>query len=367
MQNIIDFGRYIDEGHEQNVHQYKNIISPFCNENTLTKISSKGESIIDSNYGLVYDKELIEQNALVYGDHNRIPDYSGDELSNAGFLRVPFRKIPRININNRQELDSLIKSIERRDSNLELLFRGQNSEYYIDRDKQEKIALYGADDILEPSLIPSAVRRNIMMEDIMPLWNNMLHTFLDKSINSFSSYEKPLLHRELVNFKSNARFALFSMALAQHYGMPSVGLDVTDKIETALFFATHKFEKQDSGYEYVYNLHNMKEPPVIYIMSPAQRFQLNYSEIKPDYINFLRPDKQNARFLHTGWGACKNRCARQIWIALYLNPKGDFGVISEKKDLFPKEDLFAAHLSELIKLIDSKKLKSYFDDFYILK
>ena len=366
MENILEYKHNELNGHINNVLQYKNLISPFCNKEVTTNLSSSGKIVIDNNYGLTYDRELISNNAVIYGYDEKIPDYSGDQLVTDGYLRVPFRKIPRINIGNRVELNSLLTSIESRDSNLKLLFRGQNSEYYISRMPEENLSLFGAENILEPSLIPSAVRRNVLIEDVMPLWNSMLHTYLDKNISTLPSHKQDLANRELLNFKASPKFGLFSLALAQHYGLPSVGLDATDNIEAALFFATHKFETINGSSTYTYNLHNMNKRPVIYILSPPERFHLDYDDFKPSGINYLRPDKQGAKFLHTGWGLNKNRCARHIWIALYLDPCGDFGSISKAQDLFPKDDLFAVHIKPLIDMINKEKLSPYFENFYTL-
>jgi len=366
MENILNFKPNELNGHTNNVLQHKNLISPFCDKDKAAALRSSGDIVVDSNYGLTYDRELIDSQSVVYGYEERIPSYSGDELVSDGYLRVPFRKIPRIKVNNRKELDFVLNRIESRDPNLKLLFRGQNSEHFISRTGAENLALYGSVNVKEPSLIPSAVRRNILIEDIMPLWNSMLHTYLDKNLVSLPDHKIESAHRELVNFKASPKFGLFSLALAQHYGLPSVGLDATDNIETALFFATHKFQSNGSLSSYEYNLPNMTKRPVIYILSPPERFHLNYEEFKPSGLDFLRPDKQGAKFLHTGWGLNKNRCARHIWIALYLDPCGDYGNISKANDLFPSNDPFAKHIEPLIKLVNSNKLSPYFENFYTL-
>lgn len=366
MENILEYKQKELNGHINNVLQHKNLISPFCNKSVTTNLTSSQSTVIDNNYGLTYDRELITNNAVVYGYEEGIPDYSGDQLVTDGYLRVPFRKIPRIDVSNRTELDTLLSSIESRDPNLKLLFRGQNSEHYIQRNPEENYALFGCKKPLEPSLIPSAVRRNILIEDIMPLWNSMLHTYLDKNITSLPTNEREMANRELINFKSSPKFGMFSLALAQHYGLPSVGLDATGNIETALFFATHKFETINGSSSYTYNLDKMSKRPVIYILSPPERFHLDYDDFKPKGVNFLRPDKQGAKFLHTGWGLNKNRCARHIWIALYLDPCGDFGTISKTEDLFPKDDSFAKHIKPIIDLINNEKLSPYFENFYTL-
>lgn len=353
--------------HSKNVLQYKNMISPFCNEEIISKINSNNINLIDSNYGLVYDESLIANNACVYGLTNKLPTYSGDQLANYGFLRIPFRKIPRIKLKNRTELNNFIQAIEIRDKNLILQFRGQNQEHFIERSSNEKQSLFGDDTILEPSLIPSAVRRNILMEDIMPLWNNLLHIYLDSHSLNIPKDKCAEFQRELLNFKTNVKFSVFSLALAQHYGLPSVGLDSTSDIEIALFFATHKFNNKDGKCSYEYNLNKLEKPPVIYVLAPAARFHLDYKDFKIEHSKFLRPDKQKAKFLHTGWGLNKNRCARQIWVALYLDTKGDFGEISTEKKLFPAEDEFANFLKPMIDKINNDEINPYFKDFYTLE
>lgn len=366
MSSIINCNTISGDYHSKNVFQYKNMISPFCNEHNIDQIVGINNDVVDSNYGLVYNEELILKNVCVYGLTNKIPKYSGDNLENYGFLRVPFRKIPRVKLKNRLELNKFINSIQNKDKNLILQFRGQNKEHYIERSPEEKQSLYGDASIMEPSLIPSAVRRNILMEDIMPLWNNLLHQYLDSLISKVPIDNRIIFSRELVNFKTNVKFSVFSLAIAQHYGFPSVGLDSTTNIETALFFATHKFYNENGKCFYKYNLNELELPPVIYVLVPADRLHSDYNEFKPDYTEFLRPDKQNAKFLHTGWGLNKNRCARQIWLALYLDQNGDFGEISKAEELFPKNDEFANFIKPIMYKINNEQLNPYFKDFYIL-
>lgn len=366
MSDILNCNTIQGDYHSNNILQYKNMISPFCNEEIIGEIQPNNSKLIDSNYGLVYDESLITNNVNVYGLTNKLPTYSGDQLANYGFLRIPFRKIPRIKLKNRIELNDFIQSIENRDKNLILQFRGQNKEHFIERSSSEKKSLFGEDNILEPSLIPSAVRRNILLEDIMPLWNNLLHIYLDSLSSNIPENKKTEFSRELINFKTNVKFSVFSLALAQHYGLPSVGLDSTTNIETALFFATHKFNNKDGKYFYEYNLNKLENPPVIYVLAPAERFHVDYKDFKINHSKFLRPDKQNAKFLHTGWGLNKNRCARQIWVALYLDTDGDFGEISTAKNLFPADDEFANFLKPMIDKINNEQLNPYFKDFYTL-
>lgn len=365
MDNLFPYNPDLQNGHEMNILQYKNMISPFCKENILN-VNSNSQLIVDQNYGLVYDEEIINSKCSIYGELNKIPMYSGDQLENYGYLRVPFRKIPRIKLNNRRELDNLMSMIQVGDKNIRLQFRGQNSEHYISRTDEEKISLFSCKDSLEPSLVPSAVRRNILMEDIMPLWNNMLQKYLDHKLDISKASNKNQLKKDLINFKTNVNFSVFSLALAQHYGFPSVGLDSTPNIETAIFFATHKFDNKDGNCSYTYNLHELDRPPVIYVLAPAERNQIDYRNFKPSFSEFLRPDYQEAHFLHTGWGFNKNKCARSIWLALYLDQKGDFGEKIKPESLFPYEDDFLNFIEPIIEKINTEKLSPYFKDFYKL-
>ena len=363
--NLISFNPELQNGHELNVLQYKNMISPFCKENILT-LKSNSTLVVDNNYGLVYDEVLINSKCAIYGDADKIPMYSGDQLENLGYLRVPFRKIPRIKLNNQQELNELLSMFEVKDKNLKLQFRGQNSEHYIERTDDEKLALFNSKDSLEPSLIPSAVRRNILMEDIMPIWNNMLQKYLDYKLSIFNGSNKIQLTRDLLNFKTNVNFAVFSLSLAQHYGFPSVGLDSTPNINTAIFFATHKFQNVQGKCSYKHNIHDLENPPVIYVLAPAERNQFDYRYFKPVFTEFLRPDYQEAHFLHTGWGLNKNRSARSIWLALYLDQNGDFGKDMNSETLFPPDDEFVNFIDPIIKKINNENLNPYFKDFYKL-
>ena len=48
------------------------------------------------------------------------------------------------------------------------------------------------------------------------------------------------------NLLGNFNLSELAISLAQHYGLPSVGLDATTDIDVALFFALHEFRDDPS-------------------------------------------------------------------------------------------------------------------------
>lgn len=357
---------------EQNVLTYRNIVSPFCDLSQINNEHSEGKAYIDENYGLVYDDYYLAKDAFIYGQVDKIPEYSGDHLANQGFLRVPFRKIPKILVNNRAELMAILSGIESRDPDLVVLYRGQFSEHPIKRDKETLYRLYGDENAQEPSLVTSAARKNLRLEDILPSWMAIINLYIEGVMARMPEGERKNIERSIINFQSSSNCNAFGLALAQHYGLPSVGLDVTPDIDVALFFALRKYVDSDTPFHHAYQ--DIKEikptaPPVIYLVAPTEDQQLDYFKMRPSILPFLRPDKQAARFMHTGWGLNKNFAATKIFLAIYLNPEGDYGEIKQAAELFPPNDSFAK-LIDYIRINqkhDDPLLTKFLENFYIIK
>lgn len=368
------FRQYNKKEHtvEHNVITYRNIISPFSNPENIFAEKTNGEVLVDENFGFVYDDYYLKGQTSIYGEADQLPLYSGDYLANYGFLRVPFRKIPRVWIDNKVELMNIVNGIKSNDPNIVVLYRGQFQEYCLGRDKETLLTLYGNENALEPSLVTSAARKNLRLQDILPSWIGILNLYIENIMDDLSDSHRQRVEREIINFQSSSNFNVFALAMAQHYGLPSVGLDVTPDIDVALFFALKKFTSTEDHPNYRYqDIKDIKpeEPPVIYLLAPNENMQLDYFDFKPSIIPFLRPDKQSARFIHTGWGLSKNFAATRVFMALYLNPKGDFGTIKDAQELFPVNDGFA-DMIDFIRLNQRHKdelLTEFLKTFYIIK
>jgi len=316
-----------------NLERHKNEFSPFSGADRIQSDLHK-PSLIDSYYGQIYNSWIGKADAI-YGRTEEMPEYSGDSFANYGFLRVPFRRIPRCLIHNRQELDFIVRSLHSADEDIIMLFRGQNKEYLLNRSPETLDILYGDPKALEPSLLSSASRRGINLEEMIQEWCCLLQIYMD--------LQKEKVLDNSIRFSYNLR--LFAYAMAQHYGLPSPGLDVTNRLDVALFFALTEIKtdtKENSSF-YICKPKSPKSgPAVIYIFAPKNRFELNYDMLKPKGLPMNRPDAQSAHFLVSGWGLSRNSCARNIFMALYLDPNGDFGDIPNSCELFPgpKKDPF---------------------------
>src|SRR3954467_13554605 len=85
-------------------------------------------------FGQLYDTRT-ELPYAIYGRTDDLPPYAGEGRADAGFLRVPFRRIPKLLIRNRKQFDFFVKHIVSADPNLITLFRGQTREYLLNRGK----------------------------------------------------------------------------------------------------------------------------------------------------------------------------------------------------------------------------------------
>src|SRR5712692_11523353 len=88
-----------------NLEIFRNECSPFSDLSQVKDTPVADSIVVDSYYGQAYDAAFFDNVRAVYGEATILPEYSGDELANYGFLRVPFRRVPRCLVRNRKELD----------------------------------------------------------------------------------------------------------------------------------------------------------------------------------------------------------------------------------------------------------------------
>lgn len=341
----------LELGAELNLQRYRNDISPFSEVE-----NARGEGaglFVDTHYGLTYDEPFLGVRAL-YGATEALPAYGVDRLATMGFLRVPFRRIPRIRIRNQNELDAFIGGMESKDKNLRILYRGQSREYFTGRSPESRERLFGDAEALEPSMPSSAVRAGMQLEQILPEWCWILRLFIAEQLSEAGRWASPQTMESLQSgydrLIGDFGLHLFALALAQHYGLPSAGVDVTPDPRIAVFFAMHSFTRPTEGSRMLTAVPKKPgdEPGVLYVMGVGERFSLGYDSFRPRSFPVGRPDRQRAFFMHTGWGLSRNECARRIFAALYLDPAGRF-TMPGVAELFPTagEDRFARFLLDV--------------------
>jgi hypothetical protein len=339
---------------QRNLQPYRNEFSPFSGVDRMKPetASASPAVVADSYYGQTYNAWQGEGRAI-YGRTDDLPEYAGDHLANEGFLRVPFRRIPRCLVADRRELLGIVSSIGSANPARAILFRGQNREHLLNRSPATLRELYGDEATLEPSLLPAALRpgTDVNVDQVLVEWSAVVQVFLGLE-GSGDSREADLNMDLLTRLTAGELFAshdlgMYATALAQHYGLPTFGLDVTGRLDMALFFALNTIKLKADGVSKCDRMVKPSERPVIYIIAPLSDQQLDYDRFRPPGIRVARPDAQDAHFLHAGWGLNRNGCAREIFVALYLDPDGDFGPLPTVEKVYPADDRFATYLDRL--------------------
>lgn len=328
----------LQAGADLNIREYRNEYSPYMSTDKPMDRMSPGYVLVDELYGQAYD-HIPVPGAGIYGITQAMPAKDLDDRAGMGFLRLPFARVPRFRVRDRKELETLIGQLPRRAKSSPLLYRGQNREHLLGRNVETLQALYADANAMEPSLLPSGARAGLDLNTIMPEWSAILKWALGVW---FDDGKQGIGARELDAFQSHYLFRRFAAAIAQHYGLPSSGLDVTTKLDVGLFFALTSFAPTDEGDGALQCLPVDKErsAPVLYLMEPyPERVQSDFSSETPTWLPLARPQRQAAHFVHRGWGFSQNEAAHWLVAAFYLDPVGDFGPLPSCADLFPSAEV----------------------------
>jgi hypothetical protein len=297
----------LEEGSYLNLEPYRNAYSPFSRVHEVGPALPGDEVLVDTYYGLAYD-QWIRVGGAPYGMTDALPTGPLDNLAR-GYLRIPFARVPCLAVGDKEGLLRVLDRVREVYPGLTLLFRGQNREHLLNRSTETLEALYGGK-VCEPSLLPSAERRGVNIDVVGPTWCGTLRWTLDV----WASKRKDDRQFQLAHdVGRNYLFHHFALAMAQHYGLPSSGLDVTDSIEVALFFALHRFSRPENepGWLVCSRAPSDESVPVIYIFGVET--DQNYLRFESKLLGELpnnRPTRQSAFFLQRGWGMARNRAAR---------------------------------------------------------
>ena len=329
--------------HLHNVNPIADRVSPACDIGQVNK-SAGTPAYVDPLYGNCWSWTPAH-GAAVYGRTENLPVGPLDELANGTFLRVPFRRVPVIEVSSIEEVRALAGSVRSGDPNIRGVWRGQSNHYTTEkagRTKDELLRLYGAEDVNEPSLLPSAARTNLYFPDSFGAWSALLDLYVHERV------QEQGMQRELLNFVNSYRYRMWDFATAQHYGLPSVGLDVTHDIDVALFFALHTFKTNAEGIMTATRA-IAAAAPIVYGLGGFTQHELHKDEdLAPRRLLCTRPAAQSAMFFSTGWGQAPNNAAQRIYVALKLvgHEKWKFDVQPSHYFPNPQDDEFLRFLLE---------------------
>jgi hypothetical protein len=143
------------------------------------------------------------------------------------------------------------------------------------------------------------------------------------------------------------------MALSQHYGLPSHGLDVTTSEDVAVWFATNRYSKESnsgiSSYDKMLSSNWADDPnrwPVVFacqtVTNSIEPSLQNCEELEEFGIKAARPERQQAKFFHGGHSDHQNRLAEAVVCVFRLRPN-DYETKSTFASLFPSPEEDSAY------------------------
>lgn len=309
--------------------------------------------VLDTNYRAAFSARALDARG-VYGAHNVLRDhyaafYQG--LQVASLVRCKHYCAPVVDVASRAEVEHLVASVPRHGDG-GLYFRGQGRLYLIERDVHVRKFLFADSCDAEPSLPTAASRSPGFDYDALHFaLRRFLGDRLDAAALLPDGGSEPASTPWQEACESPAcelDFAL--MALAQHYGVPTHGLDVTTEIDVALWFSLNRFERGTDGRARYHQRRktewgtDRKNWPVLLVCQ-----QVTHSvgaslhechELEAFGLTAARPRAQAARFFLGGHSDHRNRLAETLVCVLRLAP-GDYAVRSTFDALFPppEEDL----------------------------
>jgi hypothetical protein len=282
--------------------------------------------IADPMYGQVYQRSVFEAQPGIYG-HTKIFEDEHDP-PNLGWLRVPFRAVPRISVESRSELEDALtdaRQLARTFGARHIAYRGQTREYLLGRSPRLLRQLYGQDDALEPSLISSGERRAISHPAWPAMWGAIVQA------HAIASDVVPKEKDDISAFTRHEG-DLIKLALAQHYGLPTPALDMTCDPSIALWFALHELRPDAPG---VFREERVTSDATAVLYVFAVDHSIAFSGELGE-LSFARSSRQKGLFVPISWGCARNRAARYLVTAIYFK-----GAILEDLHFLPiAEQLF---------------------------
>ena len=327
--------------HAHNIDPFSNRTSIAADEGFLRRESTPG-SFIDEMNGHRWNYEIREGDG-VYGIAENFPEGPLDHLAAAQYVQVPFRRIPRIPVRSIQEIDSIKDSIGFKNGDNLTMWRGQTKLHLLDdvRTSSDKAKLYGSNSPSEPSLTPSAARENYDINSYMAAWFSLLdhhvNEYIDGTLRNSNRARFQTIKESWINLRSSYNFRAWAYGIAQHYGLPSTGLDLTPDLNVAVFFALHTFTKEPTGESRIDRLPPSANP-VVFLMRVFSHDLASDEQLGPPELATPRAKAQKAHFFTSAWGSSPNKASERIVAVFDLIDHANWSLPELTKQLFPSNN-----------------------------
>jgi len=307
---------------------------------------------VDKFYRAPFRARVAKQQAL-YGAKDVLRDHYAEFYANQPahtLLRCKHYCVPLIDVGSRDEIESYVGNIRLR-SKQGLFFRGQRRLYQLERHPSVRGLLFGESCSQEPSLVTTASRETGFDYDEL---HYALRAFLEDELLQRSDASDRKLFTEWRKQVSSpiCHLDYAVVALAQHYGIPTHGLDVTTSADVALWFATNLYARDGQGVATYSPLNptqwpdSRKDWPVIavcqMVTNSIEQSLHDCKELKEFGFEAHRPLRQSARFFHGGHSDHQNRLAEALVCVLRLAP-GTYETNLSFEHLFPGPEIDPAY------------------------
>ena len=273
---------------------------------------------IDDAYGRIYDQSVAHCNAL-YGQSTSMNFYTSfPKREVVDELRVPFRRIPIYSIDSLDDIDECMQMAVAANKSHQILLRGQTKLHRIERTTEENEILYGGP-VIEPSFLPSHLRAKFDETLLTSLWHGLTTILINDLCCDIAHINDAAANEMLQDAHRMRHICLFDMlalGIAQHYGLPSVGLDLTDDKYIAAWFALNNIHVEDGKAHAVPA--DASQDRIVFMFRCPPDAVFEYGKVRPKIFPECRPDRQRAWFGHVGWGHAKNQLGSYLMCGFRL-------------------------------------------------
>lgn len=317
--------------------------------------TDSGDLVIDRYYQTALPDSSDRITAPVYG---KTEPPAGSVHSK--HLRARDNQIPVMSARNLVDIAHIVEHLRQKDEII--LYRGQTRHYEIQRPAREHHMLYGAADPGEVSLLTSASREFFPYDEFHGRFQLYLQGLLYEHVptsafvravtDETQRLNRPFddkwiadIYRKWKAWYGESIWDLVAMGLAQHYGVPTHGLDLTDELEVALWFAVHQYyehERRGQKRAWYRRLEGWEktDSPVIYAIAVKADLKRHLdSAMRALLIPYpLRVGRQGAYLHYGGWGLQANACAEDVRLAIFLEPEFEIPELPDARYWFPGPD-----------------------------
>lgn len=287
--------------------------------------------LVDKYYRAPFWARNCDPHGL-YGASNLLRDHYTNfyaSLPVSELIRCKHYCVPVVEVSSLDEIRQHVAQIPVLGST-KIFFRGQTGMHTLQRDNAIKQLLFADSCSVEPSLTTSASRDLNYDYDVLHF---ALRQFAEQSLyegdRKFIAERTERWREETSSPTCRLDYAI--MALAQHYGLPSHGLDVTTSEDVAVWFATNRYYKDSAGGISSYNkmcpsdwAEDPTRWPVVFacqaVTNSIEPSLQDCEELEGFGILAARPERQHAKFFHGGHSDHQNRLAEAVVCVFRLRP-----------------------------------------------